>query len=424
MVVKELEKLIANASNPSWFSEDAQFTFPLRSSTGELTKKGLISIYRYVLGQIKGFESLEGSLPSVLDSSKKYFTNLKSNIDAFINNYLNNDIKELDSQWRQVITRLSQFLSQNVGNRLMDFDSPEVEFLINLQKENSAYVQAAFSFLCSETVNAPDRPENLIGAIKAYNFRFEENSGVKNKKSTEKISLGLLRSSFNQILDDIQKNHNENLKSEIDKSKEFSKSIDLLKEEKESKISEWFNKSQSEFSYLSKGIEDRHKELEKTYEELLRLKKPAEYWSIRAKKLKEDGKKYLEQLMWLISIGGILIFFLLWKVPDGLMLNIFRGEASAIKWTLLYITMISFVIFGIKTLAKITYSSFHLARDAEEREQLTYVYLSLKNESGVEEKDRQIILQSLFSRSDTGLLKDDSSPTMPGIIDSVLKNNR
>lgn len=152
------------------------------------------------------------------------------------------------------------------------------------------------------------------------------------------------------------------------------------------------------------------------------MKKPAEYWSIRAKKLKEDGKKYLEQLMWLLSIGGSVILIMLWKVPDGILLNVFRGEASAIKWTLLYITLVSFLIFGIKTLAKITYSSFHLARDAEEREQLTYVYLSLKNESGVEEKDRQIILQSLFSRADTGLLNDDSSPAMPGIIDSVLKN--
>lgn len=40
-----------------------------------------------------------------------------------------------------------------------------------------------------------------------------------------------------------------------------------------------------------------------------------------------------------------------------------------------------------------------------------------------EEKDREIILQSLFSRVDTGLLKGDSSPTMPdGLLGQIVKN--
>ena len=37
--------------------------------------------------------------------------------------------------------------------------------------------------------------------------------------------------------------------------------------------------------------------------------------------------------------------------------------------------------------------------------------------------DREIILQSLFSRADTGLLKGDSSPTMPdGLLGQIVKN--
>ena len=31
----------------------------------------------------------------------------------------------------------------------------------------------------------------------------------------------------------------------------------------------------------------------------------------------------------------------------------------------------------------------------------------------IKEENRKLILQSLFSRTDTGLLKDDSGPTMP-----------
>ncbi len=62
------------------------------------------------------------------------------------------------------------------------------------------------------------------------------------------------------------------------------------------------------------------------------------------------------------------------------------------------------------------FSSFHLQRDAEEREQLTHVYLALTHEKDeLDVEARNIILQALFSRADTGLLGGDSGPTMPGI---------
>jgi hypothetical protein len=35
-------------------------------------------------------------------------------------------------------------------------------------------------------------------------------------------------------------------------------------------------------------------------------------------------------------------------------------------------------------------------------------------DSSIDKDDRHLIMQSLFSRADTGLLRDDSSPTMPG----------
>lgn len=81
---------------------------------------------------------------------------------------------------------------------------------------------------------------------------------------------------------------------------------------------------------------------------------------------------------------------------------------------LILLTIISFGAYLIRTFAKFTFSSFHLARDAEERYHLTLVYLALKKDANVEEKDRQIILQSLFSRAETGLIGADGGPTMPG----------
>ena len=53
-----------------------------------------------------------------------------------------------------------------------------------------------------------------------------------------------------------------------------------------------------------------------------------------------------------------------------------------------------------------------MARDAKERNKLTYFYLALIEKNAVTEKERAIILNSLFSRSDTGLLKGESGPSM------------
>lgn len=69
------------------------------------------------------------------------------------------------------------------------------------------------------------------------------------------------------------------------------------------------------------------------------------------------------------------------------------------------------------------FSSYHLARDAEERHTLTFFYLALLKDTDVSEENKKLILQSLFSRTDTGLLKDDSGPTMPSndILSKLIK---
>jgi len=70
------------------------------------------------------------------------------------------------------------------------------------------------------------------------------------------------------------------------------------------------------------------------------------------------------------------------------------------------------------------FSSYHLQRDAEEREQLAYVYLAITHEQKeIDAESRKIVLQALFSRADTGLLKD-SSPTMPGGLAELIKSTK
>lgn len=83
-----------------------------------------------------------------------------------------------------------------------------------------------------------------------------------------------------------------------------------------------------------------------------------------------------------------LLRFLLWVLyfflSDGTLKDLFEKTGSAIRWSIVFITFVSFLAFVIKTFAKLMFSSYHLSRDVEEREQLTYVYLALKKEGGVD----------------------------------------
>jgi hypothetical protein len=97
---------------------------------------------------------------------------------------------------------------------------------------------------------------------------------------------------------------------------------------------------------------------------------------------------------------------------------------NSLKYTLLLFSLISIGAYIIHIFVKLTLSSYHLARDAEERHQLAHFYLSLINreDNKFDKEDRAVILQALFSRADTGLLKGDHAPTMPNNIIEHLKS--
>lgn len=409
MEIKDIREFVLGSPSKEWY-EKVEYTFPFRCSLESIKKTGFVSIFELVDKQIKGFNSIGNDLPSVLHWSKGYFSGLKSELLDFVrNNHPSQN--QLTNSWASVGTRYQR----EIGN-LLNFDSPETKFLIELNKTYPSMVQGSYCYFTSQDI--PKDKFGFAGALKAYEFSMDGGSKIS-RPSAEKGTLTKLSQQIEASLDQSEKVLLDHLTQSNTKANEFSTQIDELKKQKEDLFKEWFDKSMKEFEDLSEKIDSRRQELEKTYNEIFFLKEPAKYWKDRADELGVEGKSYLKLLYILIGIGASSLFILLWQIPDGMLLNIFKGEASAIKWTIVYVTFISFLAFGIKTLSKLAYSTYHLKRDAEERHQLTYVYLSLVNDKKMDEKDRQLVLQSLFSRADTGLLKDDSSPTMPGLIGSV-----
>ena len=151
------------------------------------------------------------------------------------------------------------------------------------------------------------------------------------------------------------------------------------------------------------GWEKKIRDLETTYTEKIRLEKPAKYWA-------DLEDRYIKQGRW--WIGGsvsIVLALAIWVgvivYPPPGMLTLEQFTFGGLKGAVLIGVSISAFLYLMSLFVKVATSSYHLARDARERHQLTHVFLALISEKAIEAKDREDVLSALFSRSDTGLLK-------------------
>lgn len=411
MTTTELKKKIAESESKDWFKGKSQnFNFAYINFNSDIS--GVSAIYEFVNQQINGWQSLEKNLPEELQNSLNYFTGIRNSILEFVVNYSSQPPNILDSYWNNIISTIN-----NVRQYPLTYNCPESEFLITVHKNYPASISGAFNFITSQlNANITQDKNYYIGTQLAYEFVMKDQTGILQRRNAEKSSLSNIRNEFNKYLTKSESEIVEHISNTNEKYGEYVEAIDTLKNDKESLFTDWFETSKSDFEIFDTESKEKVINLEKAYQELLSLKKPAEYWKLRASKLKEEGWSAIHWLIGLILFACLSLYLLLWLTPEGMLLSFINGQASAIKWSIIYVTFIAFLTYGIRALNKIAFSSFHLARDAEEREQLTFVYLALIKDGSVDEKDRSLIMQSLFSRADTGLLKEDSSPTMPNDI--------
>ncbi len=403
MTTTEIRKKISESESAVWFNS-IEITIEYAHIEFSQTLKGFGTIHKFVSQQVAGWEKYEIT-PRILDSSKRHFTSLKTRLDSFMNTRQKEKEGVLNNYWK---TEQGQLQS---NSNFFTYDCPETEFLIDINQRLPNSINGAYNFIIKTNTNLNNR-NDFIGALLAYEFDLKGKSEITERRKKEK-------SSFNKIKNDLrnQLNESENqLTKHLTKAnldyKDYINSIDKFKSDKENLFNDWYEGTEKD-----KGVKDKISDLENTYDELLRLKKPAEYWNKRAEKLRTQGWISFTAL---ISFVGIIVWSLgelLWKAPEQIYTSFFgEDKSTAIRWSIIYITFISFMAFCVRAITKVMFSSFHLARDSEERNTLTYFYLSLLNDSSIEKEERQLIIQSLFSRADTGLLKDDSGPTMPNDI--------
>ena len=274
----------------------------------------------------------------------------------------------------------------------------------------------------------PPSLNTFTGVVMAYEHRLQGHSALVERRNAEGKSFETLRNDL--------EHERTRLVSEI---AEFRNVIESWRDETEKGFQGWFDRLQKNtadwfahykanseqavadhsklFNEMANHAIERNKHLEELYREKLRLEAPAKYWSDRASTLKEQGKGWarllvLFSLLLSAAAGGFFWTWLTNKAVTPFGLHSLQGVA-------LFGASVAAAVFLVRVLSRLTFSAYHLQRDAEEREQLSHLYLALINEGALDTKSRDIVLQALFSRADSGLLAGDHGPTMPSPGDVV-----
>lgn len=421
MTVTEIRKAIRQSEHKAWYNS-LEIHLEFEFANFEIDLVGFDTIFQFFKNQLDFFEKNE-PLPQTLQPSKRYFNHCKNKIENFTIVNIINQRSNRAGDWAILKKELTN--TGNINERYFNRESSTTDFLLKLDSEYIGASKGAFDFLTNKSFNYNISDKNyFIGWHRAYEFFTQDADSVK-RRNNERQTLSRIRSEYIKNLEQNDKNVSEHIAEKEKFYTDKEKAISRLIKKKNNEFLKWEEDKKAEYESLitdsdvafQKQLEDSDKafkELEKLYTEKLKLEAPAQYWKDRSAKLRKEGDQWLYWLIGVTIVAVLALGAVLYFISDGTLKDLFEKTGSAIRWSIVFVTFVSFLAYGIRTFAKLMFSAYHLHRDAEEREQLSYVYLALKKEQNIDETERHLIMQSLFSRADSGLLRDDSSPTMPG----------
>jgi len=420
MTLKEFRETVAESEHKEWLNE-LSISIKYDHLKEPVQKEGITDIYRFFRTQHKEWNKLPDDLPVQLSEVREYYIDCVSRIENYIEITQNKEMGELSREWNKLHNVLNKTKIHNNNYKILTADIPEIFFLVDVYQDYPHSFTGAYDYLIWKRVNNANLNNSeessagyLRGMVLAYEFQLQDHTELLQRRNNEKKSLGQLRSNFEEYISNAEESTEDYINRTHENYEEHISRLNTLEAKKEELFDNWFAKSIDSYQEFYSNMESDASEMKELFRDGLRFAGPVKHWRRRALKMKKDGAFWIKWLIGSSILVAISLFALLIVIPEGITASLFEGDALAIKWAILYVTFISFMVYAVRTFAKLTFSSYHLSRDAEAREQLTHVYLALKKDGNVEEKDRVLILQSLFSRAETGLLKEDSSPTLPG----------
>ena len=172
------------------------------------------------------------------------------------------------------------------------------------------------------------------------------------------------------------------------------------------------NKLIEEYDNFLKDCNTRIENLENLYNKKLKVEKPAEF-------MNKKSKEYLwASIRWALATV-VLTFVLIWilgiivspKIDVGekiIEVSLFSKQIPIYE-SIILLAIVCLIIYILRVFVKMTISSKHLSEEYKQKYILTYFYLSLISEGKIDDSLSNAILSKLFTKADTGLIKNDAS---------------
>ncbi len=349
---------------------------------------------------------------------KKY----KDNINLFIQQALENADEESIESY--INDNLSRELEFNTYNRTVNLISiyPK-SFLMQRECSQEAFIniyeELGYEML-QQYIQLVKSPSNFssylndskrqILAMKFLLYKTDHHSSTKLKRDLSAKNI------FQMNSEHIQESISEIVKEKDDY-------INYMNEQKDN-YNNWFSETENKLNEFTAEHSNKLSNIEKTYEAKLKIEEPAKF-------MLEQSKKYKKSFyLWNISIVvlSILLLILLAIIVspqvsfnDKLITISVLSKDMPVYSSIILLAMISLVVYILRIFIKMAISSKHLMEEYKQKYSLTYFYLSLVNNGSIkDEKSQNIILTSLFTKADTGLIKNDNSNELDKTLLSLL----
>lgn len=357
-----------------------------------------------------GVKPRNNILNNAINSNNSFFGLLRK-LEALLPTFDSLD----DASSRRALQDIGQDIAA-IRNNWINSEHPFIWSWLECFKVSDQTADAFWEAVVQNQSSQTGRYDYLKGYLLAYEYSLQGNSDLTKRRKSEEKAFDRMRSQLfskkNELVEDVV---------------EFKKDIIQWADETKTNFSNWHDEQKrisgeeleaqvENFGLKMQGWEEKIESLEKTFVEKLRFNGPATYWKKQSEKYRCQGIIWTMALMAVVAFALVYFreFFLLWANGQRLQLNLASLEGAVI-----FTAILSSFVFLSRIFSRLAFSSFHLQRDAEEREQLTHLYLALGHENEIDSESRVIILQALFSRSETGLIANESGPTMPGLSEAV-----
>ncbi len=337
--------------------------------------------------------------------------NLRVNATSQVWSFVNGKFNQLNTQInaaKQNISRntpikgnidqIKNWFEENyVTNQFLLLSSTPAFKFIEAKKETDevlAAITLGQIIGASIWTNGVEKTEFLNAAFDAY---FYQKGMKEDLVQSERDSLIDLKGKWEKHLDEFTVKE-ENLESQFNATNE---NIASFFQEKTKEATEFFEKHDKELS-----------DLKETYNQYMALKAPVDYWEEKRKHHKESVPKFRNWTIGVGIVGAIILGLSVWALLT---------EGKPPVWKIGGVVIVAtMLIWALRILTRILLSHIHLETDAHERVTMAKTYLSLiRDESGLEDGDKKLILSTLFRPSNTGVIKDDGLP--PGFYDLATK---